>query len=77
MSYRLTLLSNSATYLGFVVSDHLFSVCVMMLKQHLGVKRNSLPLLAADRRPRIRTGMVITLRSFSSFFGSFLSYQYG
>jgi hypothetical protein len=47
-----------------------------MLKQHLGVERNSLPLLAADRRSRIRTGKVITLRLFSSFSGSFLSYQY-
>jgi hypothetical protein len=49
----------------------------MMLKQHLGIERSDLPLLAADRRSRIRTGMMITLPSFSSFSGSFLSYQVG
>lgn len=77
MPGRLTLLSKSASYLGLVVSDHPFSVCLMMLKQHLGIERNSLPLLAADSRSRIPIWMVITLRSFSSFSGSFLSYQYG
>jgi hypothetical protein len=65
MPGRLTLLSKSASYFGLVVSDHPFSVCLIMLKQHLGVERNSLPLLASDRRSRIRIGMVITLRSFS------------
>lgn len=77
MPGRLTLLSKPASYLGLMVSNHPFSVCLIMLKQHLGIERNSLPLLAADRRSRIRTRMTITLPSFSSSSSSFLSYQVG